>query len=147
MKRNDFQTRIRRIFAEQLISKHKLQLNLSKNDSSDSVFELFSNEMLNQLNKKLTKQDEQLLKERNQNSPLIIQKKQLQKDIQDFHILNQRNDFKAIQQIIQRVEHMAMFNQKYDTSIQPQPVLLPTIQSVPTSSCSYWVSFKLEIEN
>jgi hypothetical protein len=68
--------------------------------------------MFNQLHKKLIKQDQQLLNETNLNCPLTIQRKQLQKDIDDFDILNKRQDIRAIQQIIERIEHMSMFNQK-----------------------------------
>ena len=114
-----------------------MQLILSNNDSS---FELSINEMFNQLNKKLIKQDEQLEKEINPNSPLIIQRKQLQKDIDDFHLLNQRKDARAIQQIIQRVEHMAMFNRKSipssSISLSPKPSPI---------SCSYWVCVNFDL--
>ena len=103
--------------------------------------------MFRQLQQKLIQQDEQLLKERNRNSPLFIQKKQLQKDIDDFNILTQRQDARAIQQIIERVEHMAMFNRKYhisqvQSSDKPtQSVVISSRRSLSTS-CSYRVSLK-----
>jgi hypothetical protein len=110
------------------------------------VFELFINEMYKQLHKKLIKQNEELLKETNRNSPLFIQRKQLQKDIEDFNILDKRQDARAIQQIIERVEHMAMFNKKYDLgdiglNKQCQSIVIPTKQSI-LPACSYQVSFK-----
>lgn len=97
---------------------------------------------MNQLNKKLIKQNEDLLSETNPNSPLFIQKKQLQKDIDDFNILNKQQDARAIQQIIERIEHMSMFNKKY----QPQSIVTPiNRQSIlsSSSSCSYRVSLKV----
>ncbi|CAF1391467.1 unnamed protein product [Adineta steineri] len=150
MNDNNKLKKIRRIFAIQLTTKHKLKLIIPNNDSSDSIFELFINEMYNQLQQKLSKQNEQLLNETNGNSPLFIQKKQLQKDLDDFHILDKRQDARAIQQIIERVEHMAMFNTKSNINeiksivqsnkqcqsiIIPQPPP-PPMQSI-SSSCSY----------
>ncbi|CAF0901317.1 unnamed protein product [Rotaria sordida] len=138
-------TKIRRTFAIQLTTKHKLKLHIPNNDSSDSIFEIFINEMSKQLHNKLIKQDEQLLKETNRNSPLFIQRKQLQKDIDDFQILNKRQDVRTIQQISERVEHMAMFNRKYDTTQiesllqtnkQSQSIIIPTMKST-SVSCPY----------
>jgi hypothetical protein len=105
--------------------------------------------MYKQLHKKLLKQNEDLLKETNRNSPLFIQKKQLQKDIDDFHILDKRQDARAIQQIIERIEHMSMFNQKYhfievESNKQSQSIIIPTQKSISTS-CSYQVNSKLII--
>jgi hypothetical protein len=112
---------------------------------------MFINEMSNQLRKKLLKQDEQLLTETGgiySSCPLAIQRKQLQKDIDDFQILDKRQDARAIQQIIERVEHMAMFNQKSDVSPigsivqstkQYQSIGIKTIKSISTP-CPYRVS-------
>ncbi|UJR24844.1 hypothetical protein I4U23_006213 [Adineta vaga] len=139
-------TKIRRTFAAQLTSKHKLKLIIPDHDSTDSVFELFINEMCKELHNKLLKQNEQLLQESNENSPLFMQKKQLQKDIDDFHLLDTRQDARAMQQIIERVEHMAMFNKKSDigrvTSIAPsnkqyQPTIVMSPIKLTPSLCSY----------
>jgi ATP-dependent protease Clp ATPase subunit len=102
-----------------------------------------------QLRNKLIKQDEQLLKETNGNSPLIIQRKQLQKDIDDFHVLDKHQDARAIQQIIERVQHMAMFNTKYDiggvrsivqSNKQCQSIVMSPVKSISPPPCSYRVS-------
>lgn len=120
---------------------------IPNNDSSASIFEMFINEMYNQLCNKLAKQDEHLLKETNKNSPLFIQRKQLQKDIDDFQMLNKRQDVHAIQLIIERVEHMAMFNKKLDIggvlsnmqmNKQVQSIMEPSIK-LNSISCSYRV--------
>ncbi|CAF3326680.1 unnamed protein product [Rotaria socialis] len=138
-------TKIRRTFAAQLTGKHKLKLIIPHNDSSDSIFEVFINEMFNQLHRKRTKQDEELLRESNRNSPLFIQRKQLQKDIEDFLILNKRQDARAVQEIIERVERMTMLNRKYDIrevksisqlNTQYQSTIIPTVKMF-TVSCSY----------
>lgn len=101
------------------------------------------------MHNKLAKQDEQLLKEVNKNSPLFIQRKQLQKDLHDFHILNKCQDAYEIQQIIDRVEHMEMFNRKCDknefrsivqSNTQSQVRIEPNIKAT-SVSCSYRVSF------
>jgi hypothetical protein len=108
--------------------------------------------MYNQLYNKLIKQDEELLKEINKNCPLSIQRKQLEKDIDDFHILDKRQDARAIQQIIERVEHMAMFNRKYhidgneSSNKQSQSIIIPTIKSI-SPLCSYQVNKIFEINN
>ncbi|CAF1035192.1 unnamed protein product [Adineta ricciae] len=139
-------TKIRRTFAAQLTAKHKLKLTIPNHDSSEATFELFLREMQQQLHKKLAKQNEQLLHESNGNSPLFIQKKQLQKDIEDFQLLEQRQDARAIQQLIERVEHMAMFNRKRDiggiaSSIQSsqlpnEPIVMSPIK-FNSPLCSY----------
>jgi hypothetical protein len=103
--------------------------------------------MCKQLHQKLIQQDEQLLNETNQNSPLVIQRKQLQKDIDDFNLLNKRQDARAIQQIIERVEHMALFNKKSptnevkSTNKSSQSTFIPIRKSLSTS-CSYRVRFQ-----
>jgi hypothetical protein len=94
--------------------------------------------MSKQLNQKLIQQDEQLLKEPNKNSPLFIQRKQLQKDLDDFNLLNQRQDARAIQQIIERVEHMALFNNKKSNNESSQSIFISIKKSIPTP-CSYQV--------
>jgi hypothetical protein len=104
--------------------------------------------MLKQLNEKLIQQDQQLLKEKNQNSPLVIQRKQLQKDIDDFNLLDKRQDARAIQQIIERVQHMALFNKKSpinevkSTNQPSQSIFIPLKTSLPSISCSYQVRFQ-----
>ena len=100
--------------------------------------EFFIEQMNKQLHEKLSQQDQQLIHEKNPNSPLIIQRRQLKRDIDDFAVLNQRKDARAIQQIIDRVEHMAMFNPKASLRLATQPT--PSI--VTTRICSYQVRSK-----
>lgn len=88
--------------------------------------------MNKQLHEKLSQQDQQLIHEKNSNSPLVIQRRQLKKDIEDFLVLSQRQDARKIQQIIDRVEHMAMFNTRLVT--QPAPSIV-----ISTRICSYQV--------
>lgn len=76
------------------------------------MIEWFFDRMIEQLHEKLSQQDRQLLTETNRNSPLFIQRRQLKKDIDDFEILDQRKDLRAIQHICDRVEHMSMFHQR-----------------------------------
>lgn len=111
------QKRIRRLFASQLTIKHKLKLTIPNENEIDAVFELFINEMLKQLNRKLIKQSEDLKNENNKQSPLFIQRKQLQKDIDEFQIFDQRKDLAKIEQIIQRIEYAQIFNQKQHVQI------------------------------
>ena len=107
--------------------------------------------MYEQLHSKLIKQDEQLLNETNINSPLFIQRKQLQKDLNDFQILEQCQNLPAMQQIIERVEHMAMFNKNYhvdevgsitQVNKQSQSVIIQPMKSI-SVLCSYrvWLNF------
>ena len=93
------------------------------------MIEWFFDQMNQQLHEKFSQQDRQLIAETNLNSPLFIQRRQLKKDIDDFQILNQRKDLRAIQQICDRVEHMAMFHQR----------TTPIIKPMTTRICSYQV--------
>ena len=101
------------------MKKHRLKLIIPNFDINELTFQQFINEMVQQLNEKLSKQDEILLKngqDQMANLPLVIQRKQLQKDLDDFDLLQKGHDQYKIQQIIERIEHMDMFNIKKDLS-------------------------------
>ena len=71
--------------------------------------------MSSQLNEKLVKQDESLSREKCvSQSPLCIQRKQLQKDLDDWKVLMNRSDARRVQEIIDRVEHISLFTRKVE---------------------------------
>lgn len=115
-------------------------------NASEVSFEHFIYQMIDLLHGKLKKQDEQLAQECNEfasNSPLLIQRKQLQRDLDDFQILEKHDDVRRLQQLIERIEHMSMFNPKSPSTIEePRGQLRST--GIPSSkplsqSCSYRV--------
>ena len=79
--------------------------------------------------------------------PLAIQRRQLQKDIDDFHILDKRQDAHLMQRIIERVEHMAMFDRNRRAaplnslaqSPSPRPSMPIPIRMPVSMPCSYRV--------
>ena len=66
-------------------------------------------------------------------SPLVVQRKQLQKDLDDWRVLITRSDLRRLQEITDRVEHMNLFNRK-----------VPVKEIRP--SCSYRVRSHLQRE-
>lgn len=131
----EFQSRIRRSFAVQLAKKHRLKLFVPDHDSSTERFELFVNELIVQLRRKLAKQDEEISTNKKKCSdsvnPLLVQRNQLKTDLDDFETVDKSQNVHRLQGIIERVEYMEMFNTTVNDESSDPPVPSQTIQLNP----------------